>query len=257
MTLPILRSTLATVLATVSLVAQTKPAFEVATIKRNTSLEVNPNLEFTQGGGFLATSVPLFTIVASAYSTSSYALRPWQVIGTPRWAETERYDIAAKPPDNAARLDKTLPVARQRLQSLLEDRFKLRVHRDKRQMQVYELVRKDPAALGPQMAKSSLDCEREPTACGFRGGLGHIKSDAITPEVLTVLIANSTGRIVMDRTGLTGWFRVDLEWSPDQTASDKPSLFAAVQEQLGLKLESTRAPVDVLVIDHIERPSEN
>jgi uncharacterized protein (TIGR03435 family) len=69
------------------------------------------------------------------------------------------------------------------------------------------------------------------------------------------LLANASGRIVVDRTGLKGPFTIDLEWSQDQTASDKPSIFTAVQEQLGLKLESSRAPVDVLVIDSVERPT--
>jgi uncharacterized protein (TIGR03435 family) len=74
-------------------------------------------------------------------------------------------------------------------------------------------------------------------------------------DLLTQLLGNATDRIVVDRTGLTGGFDIDLEWSPDQTASDKPSIFTAVQEQLGLKLESTKGLVDVIVIDHAERPT--
>jgi uncharacterized protein (TIGR03435 family) len=74
---------------------------------------------------------------------------------------------------------------------------------------------------------------------------------------LVQLFANATDRIVVDRTNLTGGYQIDLEWSPDQTATDKPSIFTAVQEQLGLKLESTRATVDVLVVDHVERPTED
>lgn len=84
--------------------------------------------------------------------------------------------------------------------------------------------------------------------------MGRIKADAISMDILTQLLAAS-GRIVVDRTDLKGGFDIDLEWSPDQTASDKPSIFTAVQEQLGLKLESTKAPVPVIVIDHVEKPT--
>ena len=76
-------------------------------------------------------------------------------------------------------------------------------------------------------------------------------------KALTSLMSGPVERIVLDHTGLSGRYDFDLEWSPDQDAPDKPSIFAAAQEQLGLKLESARAPVDVVVIDHIERPTEN
>jgi uncharacterized protein (TIGR03435 family) len=241
------------------LVAQDKPTFDVATIKRHTSDDQGSTLQVTPGGGFRAINAPLFTLLASAYADSQFALRPSQIVDAPRWTEGEHYDIVAKPPDNAAQLDAAaITTARFRLQALLEERFKLRVHRDKREMPVFALVRVRPNTLGPQMAKSTLDCGAQLAACGFRGGpIGRIRTEAITPAILSALFANATGRIVLDRTGLQGWFRVDLEWSPDQTATDKPSLFTAVQEQLGLKLESTKGPVDVLVIDHVERPSEN
>ena len=242
-----------------SVLAQLKPSFEVATIKRNTSDDQNATIAFTPGGGFRATNIQLSTLLASAYADSQFALRPSQIVDAPRWATSERYDIVAKPPDNSAQLDAaTITTVRQRLQALLEERFKLRVHRAQREIQVFALVRVRPNALGPQMAKSTLDCDATPASCGFRGGpAGRINTEAITPAILSALFANATGRLVVDRTALDGWFRVDLEWSPDQMATDKPSLFTAVQEQLGLKLESTRAPAPVLVIDHIERPSED
>jgi uncharacterized protein (TIGR03435 family) len=86
---------------------------------------------------------------------------------------------------------------------------------------------------------------------------GRVHGGAMTMTTLVGILARNTDRVVIDETGLQGTFDVTLEWSPDQTATDKPSIFTAVQEQLGLKLESAREPVDVLVIDHIERPSEN
>ena len=85
--------------------------------------------------------------------------------------------------------------------------------------------------------------------------MGRIKADALSSDLLVQLLASASGRIVVDRTGLKGPFVIDLEWSQDQTASDNPSIFTAVQEQLGLKLEPARAPVDVLVIDSVERPT--
>ena len=85
--------------------------------------------------------------------------------------------------------------------------------------------------------------------------MGRIKADALSSDLLMQLLASASGRIVVDRTGLKGPFVIDLEWSQDQTLSDLPSIFTAVQEQLGLKLEPARAPVDVLVIDSVERPT--
>jgi uncharacterized protein (TIGR03435 family) len=145
------------------------------------------------------------------------------------------------------------------LRSLLEDRFKLRVHRHQRQMPIYALVRaRSDGGLGPRFKPSTPDCFQESAKCGFTGGpVGRIKADAITMDILTQLLGNASDRIVVDRTGLQGGFAIDLEWSPDQTASDKSAIFTAVQEQLGLKLESTRGPVDVLVIDHVEEPTED
>jgi uncharacterized protein (TIGR03435 family) len=173
---------------------------------------------------------------------------------------SDHYDVTAKVPDAAALQDdpsfvKTRPL----LQSLLEDRFNLRVHRETRQLPIYALVRaKTGGALGPRLTRSSIDCAKEAAKCGFRGGpVGQIAGNAIPNDILMQLLGNATDRIVVDRTGLEGPFDVDLEWSPDQTATDKPSIFTAVQEQLGLKLESATGPVEVLVIDHVERPTED
>jgi uncharacterized protein (TIGR03435 family) len=93
--------------------------------------------------------------------------------------------------------------------------------------------------------------------CGYKGAPGHVIAGWIEIGGLVNLLANTTEHIVVDRTGLQGRFDLDLEWSPDQTATDKPSIFAAVQEQLGLKLEADRGPVSVVVIDHVERPTED
>jgi uncharacterized protein (TIGR03435 family) len=231
------------------------PAFEAATIKRNESLGNSGGMRVEPGGRFQAVNAPVLWLVASAYSESKGALRPSQIIGAPGWLESEHYDIIAKAanPSDMSTFDRT----RLLLRSLLEDRFQLRTHREQRQMAIYALVRaRSDGVLGPRFRKSTVDCFTESPKCGFAGGpVGRVKADSITMDILTQLLGNATDRIVVDRTGLQGGFAIDLEWSPDQTASDQPSIFTAAQEQLGLKLESTRGPVDVLVIDHVEKPT--
>jgi uncharacterized protein (TIGR03435 family) len=234
-----------------------KPSFEVATIKRNPTLDGNAGFDVEPGGRLQAVNMPVFWLVAFAYADTIAALRPSQIIGAPAWLWSEHYDITAKAMDAAdlSEISKT----RLLLRSLLEERFNLRTHREQRQMSIYALVRAKPdGTLGPRFRQTATDCLNEAAKCGYAGGpVGRVKADAIPMDLLTQLLGNATDRIVVDRTNLRGGFDIDLEWSPDQTAFDRPSIFTAVQEQLGLKLESTRAPVDVIVIDHIERPTEN
>jgi len=235
----------------------TIPSFEVATIKRNTSLNDEGAMRVEPGGRFRAVNAPLFWMIAAAYSGPQGPLHPSHIIGAPSWIQAESYDIVAKVAD-AAEMS-TYEQSRPLLRSLLEDRFKLRTHREQQVMPVYALVRVRPdGALGPRLKQSTLDCLKESAKCGFPGGLvGHIKAGAITMDLFKQLLGGATGRTVIDRTGLEGGFEIDLEWSPGQIATDQPSLFTAIQEQLGLKLESTKAPIDVLVVDHVERPTED
>ena len=247
------------VLLTVMLAAQgaQRPAFEVASIKRNTSAAIGGGMRVEPGGRFFSTNSGVFYVIAGAYGESMNALRPSQIIGAPGWLESERWDLVAKAasPADMDNFEKTRLLMR----TLLEDRFKLRIHREQRPMPIYALVRaKAGGTLGPNLKQSVPDCSAPSSGCGFRGGtIGHIKGDAIPIAILTQLLNAATDRIVVDRTGLTGGFQIDLEYSPDQTATDKPSIFAAVQEQLGLKLEPARGSVDVVVIDHVERPTED
>ena len=126
-------------------------------------------------------------------------------------------------------------------------------------MPIYPLVRaRTDGGLGPRFRQSTPGWFQESAKCGFTGGpVGRIKAHAIPMDTLTQLLGSASDRIVVDRTGLTGGFDIDLEWSPAQTASDKPSIFTAVKEQLGLKLESTKAAVPVIVIDHVERTTSD
>jgi len=243
--------------------AQVQPprlAFEVATIKRNVSLERQGSMGLDPGGRFHAVNAPPFWLISSAYGEFQRPLFESQIIGAPDWLESEPYDIIAKAGADVASLkpDEQFRKIPELLRSLLEERFALKVHHETRQLPIYTLVRlRKDGALGPRMTRSSLDCSKTPAKCGYDGLAGHLNVGWITTAMLTTLLSGAAQRVVVDRTGLDGRFDVDLEWSPDQTATDKPSIFSAVQEQLGLKLESTKGPVDVLVIDHVERPTED
>ena len=231
------------------------PSFDVSSIRRNVTHDAEMTLRVDPGGRLHVVAAPLFWLIAAAYGDANGGLRPEQVVGAPPWLRSERYDITAQ---TGAGVGETASLIAMRpfLRSLLEERFTLRTHRDRRELPVYALVRSRPNALGPRLALSTVDCSKDGAPCRFQGGpVGRIKSDALTSDILMQLLANASGRIVVDRTGLKGPFAIDLEWSQDQTASDKPSIFTAVQEQLGLKLEATRAPADVLVIDSVDRPT--
>ncbi len=234
-----------------------KPAFEVTSVKRSSSNTANGGMRVMPGGRFEATDLGVFFVIASAYGETMNALRPSQIIGAPGWLESEHYDIVAKAA-NPADMD-SFEKTRLLMRALLEDRFRLKVRREQRDMPIYALVRaKADGTLGPNLKQTVADCLTPSSGCGFRGGpINHIHGDAIPIAILTQLLNGATDRIVVDRTGLQGGFKIDLEYSPDQTATDKPSIFTAVQEQLGLKLVATRGSVDVVVIDHVERPAED
>jgi uncharacterized protein (TIGR03435 family) len=153
------------------------------------------------------------------------------------------------------------------LRSLLEDRFKLKSHRETPELQRYALVlaRKD-GALGPQLRRAPVDCKAEPRQCGLQIQSGRFSSESTVISTLVNFLGSNVQRVVVDRTGLDGRFGLTLEFTPDRTPlplaadatpppADKPSIFTALQDQLGLKLEAERGPVDVVVIDHIERPT--
>jgi uncharacterized protein (TIGR03435 family) len=243
--------------------AQVQPprlTFEVATIKRNVSLERSGSMGLDPGGRFRAVNAPVFWLISSAYGEFQRPLFESQIIGAPDWLKSEPYDITAKAGAAVAVLNpgeqfRKIPDL---LRSLLEERFALKVHRETHQLPIYELVRlKKDGTLGPRMNRSSLDCAKESAKCGYNGLAGHLTGGWITATMLSTMLSSATERVVVDRTGLDGRFDVELEWSPDQAATDKPSIFAAVQEQLGLKLESAKGPVSVVVIDHVERPTED
>ena len=237
------------------------PAFEVASIKRNTSANEAASLTIN-AGRLTIRNGPLRAIVRSAF-----ALQAFQVVGGPDWIDTEGWDVTAKAEAGAEREPMGLMI-----QSLLADRFKLVVHKETRELPIYALVfARQDHAFGPKLQASSTDCQKEvgaliartgrppspdaPPLCGVRSRSGHIELNAtrISPNFVRTL-APITGRSVVDKTGLTGVYDAELVWNDSE---EGPSLFTAIQEQLGLKLEAQRGPVDVLVIEHVERPTSD
>jgi uncharacterized protein (TIGR03435 family) len=243
------------------------PAFEVASVKPNKSGDIQALMFPQPGGRFTATNVTLRALIIGAYH-----LQDSQLSGGPDWLDRERFDIAAKA-DGDPSADQFFAM----LQALLSDRFKLTLHHEARVVTIYALlVARRDGRRGPRLRSSDAKCgaaasnyfpvvpdPSAPPPCGdFRMGPRSLVARGMTMPRLASLLAPRVGRIVVDATGLGEAFDVELDWMPDQLqetnnrqANDAPSLFTALQEQLGLKLESTRGPVDVLVVDHAERPT--
>jgi uncharacterized protein (TIGR03435 family) len=260
------------------------PSFEVASVKANKTGDNRVMLGMQPGGRYVATNVPPALLIRSAYQVQDF-----QIIGAPDWIKNERFDINAKGEDaqaNAFAVDPRSGPNRTQLmvRSLLADRFKLRTHMDKRDLPLYNLVvARSDGKLGPKLTVSTTDCANigraggppplppsptERMLCGMRFGPGIVSGGGITIGQLLNMLSMSVQRTVIDKTGLTAQYDIDLIWTPEQMpaggrdANAAPidpgaSLFTALQEQLGLKLEAARGPVDVLIIDGIEHPTED
>ena len=239
-------------------------AFEVAAIKPTPpDWRGGRFIRMASAHQFVARNHALRTLVAAAYNVN-----PRAISGGPAWVDSAHYDIIAKSPGEV-RPNATEQMAM--LRNLLADRFKLTLGHAQKDLPYYAIVK---AKNGPKLKESpSEDAPPEgfpPLTFVVTPELvrlpGHHASVA---DLASVLQRAALDRPVVDKTGLAGQFDFALEFAPDETVfggafrtanSDdlaKPGLFAAIQEQLGLKLEGARGPVDVLVIDHVERPSEN
>jgi len=244
-------------------------AFEVSTVKLNKSGSGHSGSNF-KDGRFTATNVQLRNLM----EYSAYGIPQPRILGGPKWLESQRFDIEAKMETAAAERLQALPRDQRRVemqamyQQLLADRFKLAVHWETREMPIYALV---PAKKGPILHVT----KNAPGDEGTSSGTGKFSAGGLTlneiAEALTQELSQELGRVIVDQTGIPGRFDVTLKWTPDtgsvaaSNATESsappqdagPSIFTAIQEQIGLKLEASKGPVKVLVIDHIEMPTEN
>jgi uncharacterized protein (TIGR03435 family) len=264
------------------------PRFEVASIKINKAgtgglIRVRP------GGRYEFPNMTLRSLIGSAYQRFAFDNR--EVVAGPEWLDTVRFDVVAQtgtgtPPTDPDGFPGTLFAM---LRALLEERFKVATHNEAREQSMYALVlsRRD-GSLGPGLKRLESGCAaamkqmnagEKPTPrpgrgpdCSLGGGPGRLQANAVSLDIFTRALSNEVGRHVVDRTGVSGDFDIDITFAPEfrpgraggpppdaaaLAGGDRPSIFTALQEQLGLKLESTRGPVDVLVVDRAEMPTEN
>jgi len=263
--------------------AQARIAFDAASVKPNKSGDNSTSVGPRPGGRFIATNAPLALLI-----TLAYQLQAFQVQGAPEWTRTDRFDIVAKldgdpPPVQFGEPDQQMLA----LRTLLADRFKLVSHWDTQDQPVYALVvARADGKLGPAIHPTASDCaavraarlvaaregkveNTDPYACGWgNSGYGRFRFGGNSLSAFASALANQVGRVVIDRTGVTGNWDFELTFVPERIRqqalagaappdvdTNGPSIFTAIQEQLGLKLESAKAPVTVLVIDHVEQPS--
>ena len=247
---------------TLALAQPDPPAFEVASIRVNARGGRDWSLTRGVGGRFLAENIPLKALVTFAYS-----VRDQQLSGYPEWTGDLRFDINAKP-------DRVVPVGpdgdatlKLMVQALLSDRFHFEFHRDKREVSGYALI---VAKKGSKLALSAPDAMGPNIATGA----GQIRAGKVKMDTLARVLSDQLGQTVVDETGLAAEYDFKLEFSPELLSaptrvqktedadnpagnSDGITVFAALQEQLGLRLVSQKVPVELIVIDHVERPTEN
>jgi len=242
--------------------AQTQAEFDVASIKSNKS-GPRPNFDspyvFSPSGRFTATDVTLTELIVLAYQT-----RRIQMQGGPGWLDVDRFDVAAKADDAAGPINGTRFLAM--IQTLLEERFKLALHRETRELSVYALV---VGKNGHKLQKAK-DGEQPLFAPGKLGQMTFRKMPVVA---LVNTVSNILQTPVIDRTGLEGFFDYALEPAPPDpnqmrtagAGAGSPitaynfgdAVIAAMQEQLGLRLEKQKAPLEITIIDHAEQPTEN
>jgi uncharacterized protein (TIGR03435 family) len=260
-----------------------RPSFEVATIKPNTSAELRIAILAQPGGRFIATGVSLRLLMGYAYG-----VRDFQISGGPSWVPSDRWDITARAEEGSIppgpRDPNTPDPLALRTQSLLEDRFQLKFHRETKELPVYELtvakggtklhLSEDQNPLRPPERGDPPFQRGGPMPRGnMRMGRGSLEATAVPIANFVRAMSQQLGRTVMDKTGLTGLYDIKLEWTPDPIqggafplpagveppAPDPsgPSIFTAIQDQLGLKLDGSKGAVEVLVIDSVQKPVEN
>ena len=252
--------------------AQGSPNFEVASIKPSNPDSRGIRFQFVPGGGMSISGAPLRELIMFAYD-----IRQFQMVGGPSWIDTERYDINAKPPAGGSAPDARSMTAVQReefqklvqtrMQNLLAERFQLKVTQQSKELPIYNLIE----AKGGAKLKPAGDTKGPNFSVSITMQRGAINADGVEIQHLLKGFGNIVGRPVRDKTGLQGSYDIKLEWTPDSGASgpggDGPpppptdgtgaTIFTAIQEQLGLKFEAAKGPVDTYRIDSVQKPTEN
>jgi uncharacterized protein (TIGR03435 family) len=287
MRLLLLTAALISVFALPRLHGQAAPTFETASVKPNDSRDARRGGSLA-GGRFAMTYSTLRELIVFAYPRQNGTPRlEAEITGGPSWINADHFDVVAKAPEGqgvgidvgntgaggATSADLAgIRRIRAMAQTLLVDRFKLAVHNEVRELPAYEVrMDRSDGRLGPQLKKLDVDCtsQRGSGAAPCRGfrtiAPGHVVAHAVTMFMFAEFLQMPVSRNVFDRTGLQGTFDMEIQYTPDRQQLRTPdapaadpagvSVFTAVREQLGLRLEPTKAPVDVLVIDRAEKPT--
>jgi uncharacterized protein (TIGR03435 family) len=253
-------------------------------VKPNKSGDQRVMIQMPPNGRYTATNVALRMLLRQAFDVQDF-----QIVGGPNWLSSDRFDIVAKPPEGMIGPEQIRPMVR----ALLADRFKLVAHNETREMPIFSLmVARADGKLGSKLSVAKVDCEArfaaarrgggpppafpspgQPMECGFMMAPGNMNVGGMPMLELARALSPFVGRIVIDKTGLAGRYDFQMTYAPEGRGfglgpgpggpepppvdPNMPSLFTALQEQLGLKLESERGPVDVLVIDRVEQPTED
>lgn len=239
------------------------PSFAVATVKPAKADELGYAWRNTPDG-ISFTGMPMQQILCAAFN-----LEDDRVIGLPAWIKDQRFDIEARvdPADLPKYKDLNYHQRYAMIVSVLADRFSLKFHHETRVLAVFDLV---VAKGGPKLTAAKPGPDGKVPDGGWSMGNGRMDATATTIESLTAGLTQQVGHTIVDKTGLTGHYDFKLHWTPDDappvTGTDgtnagsdasAPALFTALQEQIGLKLESRKEPIDVIVVDHIDKPSPN
>ena len=238
--------------------------FDAVSIRENRSNAEQGGMDIPPASGRITvTNARMSRIIAFAYNRSRNDL----IEGLPDWASNERWDIQAKIADEYLPVFKQMTFEQKKmlLQDVLKDRCNMRAHLGRKEVPVYALV---IAKGGPKLLEvSTSESEAASPVWNIQVNRGEIKAHEVPIAALLYALSGiSLDRQVVDKTGLTALYNFDLKWTPDdisqggdsgQTAIQEPSLFTAIQEQLGLRLQPIKADVDAVIVEHIERPSPN
>jgi uncharacterized protein (TIGR03435 family) len=256
--------TLALLLLPTAILLAQPTAFEVVSIKPNASNDNRIMIRMAPGGTFTANGATLKILISQAFN-----IRDFQITGGPGWIGSDRYDINAKGPEGMP--DRVPPdVLRPMLKSLIEDRFQLKYHMESKELPVFVLTQ----AKGGHKMTVVEEVAPAPGTGGGPGrppqrvmiGRGGFTGESVPIAFLVQQLSQVLGRTVIDKTGLPGTYKIDLQWTPEPGPGSEagagadnsgPTIFTALQEKLGLKLDSQKGPVDILVIDSVAKPTEN